>query len=247
LLGIEIVLGVGSVRAADAWGLVRSSIKPESSDVIGGPWKLRSRNLSLEQVEETLRRSKAEDFEVESVGVRITFASLTRFGIALVRVEHLAQGATAQGWIEPFWGVRGFRGARVFDEEYEFWQNAEDLLQYRTRGRRYEHLPLRSNGLPPPLEQTVVDTTRNPGRRVLRAGAVEAIGSEMWFGPEFWAIAGSDDAQVRSQTWLRSDHCGDALYLKAADKPFDSGEGESGALQERLRGLLFPKWSSSPT
>jgi hypothetical protein len=177
----------------------------------------------------------------------MTFAPLARFGIALVRVEHLAQATSAQDWIEPFLSVRGFRGARIFDEEYEFWQNAEDLLQYRTRGRRYEHLPLRSNGLPPPLQQTVVDTTKNPGRRVLRAGAVEAIGSEMWLGSEFWAIAGSDDAQVKSQAWLRSDDRGDALYLKAADKPFDSGEGESGALQERLRGLLFPKWSSSTT
>ena len=50
--------------------------------------------------------------------------------------------------------------------EYDYWQNAEDLLLYRVAGRAVEGLRLVSNNLPAPLEQKVVDISANPGRRV---------------------------------------------------------------------------------
>src|SRR5262249_16020124 len=87
---------------------------------------------------------------------------------------------------------------RIADAEYEFWQNAEDPLQYDAASRPYDHLPRISNGLPYPLEKQIIDTSRNPGRRVLRRGFVEAIGALMWLGKVFFERVRSWDSVIAS-------------------------------------------------
>lgn len=60
--------------------------------------------------------------------------------------------------------------AWLADLQYDFWQNAHDPLQYTARNRTFDHLPKKANGLPYPLQQTITDTSSNPGRHVLRKG-----------------------------------------------------------------------------
>jgi len=130
--------------------------------------------------------------------------------------------------------------ARYVDSAYAFWQNAKDTIHYRTLGRSMEGLPMKSNGLPFPLEQQVVDTSQNPGRRILRSGYVEAIGHRMWLGPEYFRrVPGADRDAVRNAAWLRVTETNDGLLeIVAADEPFTESTPQD--VQDRLRRLLFP-------
>jgi hypothetical protein len=92
----------------------------------------------------------------------------------------------------------------------QFWQNAEDLLQYPSVGRSWQHLPMKSNGLPPPREQSIIDILDNPGRWSLHVGFIEAIGAVMWSGERFWQVRGevavsflSGDTARAAGLWLR--------------------------------------------
>jgi len=130
----------------------------------------------------------------------------------------------------------------VVDREYDYWQNAHDPLQYEAHGRSYAHLPMKSNELPYPLEQMIIDTSRNPGRRVIRMGYVEAVGHLMWFGEPFWKSTGTSKRTVLAQKWLKcEERPGGILRVQAADQPFTSAEGKQGEIQRRLRQLLFPR------
>jgi hypothetical protein len=133
-----------------------------------------------------------------------------------------------------------FISAWVADVDYEFWQNAKDLLHYKARGRPWEHLPMRSNGLPPPLEQTIVDTSNNPGRRLLHVGFIEAVGAVMWFGERFWQVSSASKQRVLSEPWLQCAEIAPGLLrVQAAVQCFSTDQGEAGDLQRKLRALLF--------
>jgi hypothetical protein len=101
-------------------------------------------------------------------------------------------------------------------------------------------LPMKSNDLPPPLDKMIVDTSRNPGRRILRDGHIEAIGHRMWLGPEFLArVPGADRKSILAARELRVTERPDGLLeIVAQDAPFiDTTTAEK---QDRLRRLLFP-------
>jgi hypothetical protein len=91
-----------------------------------------------------------------------------------------------------------FVSAWAADADYQFWQSAKHLSHYKTLGRPWKQLPLIPSGLPPPLDQTVVDTSHNPGRRVFHVGFIEAVGSVMWFGERFWQVSGASKQEVLS-------------------------------------------------
>ena len=242
MLGAEIAVGIDAATALTAWRLFALAASELSTDSLRGKWRMRSRELDALQVEKALVRMDTGEFEVEHGQARVTFVPLPRFAIALARVEELDSEALARSWIRPFLELNGLIGARIFDAEYEFWQNAEDLLSYRTRGRPFDNLPLKSNGLPPPLERTVVDISMNPGRRVLRRGGVESIGSEMWLGTDFWQFAGSEKSAVKGHDWLHSEDLSNGVtYLRAAETAFSTALGEVGIRQQRLRALLYPR------
>lgn len=95
-------------------------------------------------------------------------------------------------WVEPFLVEVDFVQAWVSDVEYDYWQNASDPIEYISAGRDYSDLPLKSNGLPFPLEQKVVDISNNPGRWAMKAGYMEAVGATMWLGDNFWQAIGND-------------------------------------------------------
>jgi hypothetical protein len=133
-----------------------------------------------------------------------------------------------------------FIQARIFDQEYEYWQNANDILQYEAVNKQYNHLPMISNGLPYPLEQKIIDTSSNPGRRILRNKYIEAVGSIMWFGEQFWSIINIKKEEILKCRDFKTDIFNNILVIKSAEKPFSSDIGEERKVQERLRKLLFP-------
>lgn len=126
--------------------------------------------------------------------------------------------------------------AYVSQEGYDYWQNAKDPAQYTRAGKPLPDLPMKSNGLPFPLEQQIFDTSRNPGRFVHREGYIEAIGSPMWFSDKFWAMLGKEGpsfpvpgVEIRKQAGL--------TILDAGSEGFD--EHSSVEIQNLLRQSIY--------
>lgn len=130
--------------------------------------------------------------------------------------------------------------ARVYADEYDTWQNAADVGIYLAAGRSVEGLPMKDNGAPPPLRRMIVDTSQNPGRRVLRSGYVEAIGHRMWLGAEYFRrVPGASRDAVDSADWLTSHELPNGVIeVVVGSEPF--GDVSTAPTQERLRMLLFP-------
>lgn len=144
-------------------------------------------------------------------------------------------------WVVRLQEAGKFVQAFLIDKEYDFWQNAEDPLQYQARDRGFEHLPMISNGLPFPLEQKIIDTSNNPGHWVLREGYIEAIASPMWLGERFWKLTGSDKQAVETDG-IEVEEVNGLTRIVAAEQPFT--ESTDVPMQKRLRSALFPKCAS---
>lgn len=214
---------------------VKHGIPQQGFDLNGDSFE-----LELSNVATRVKKRKHQPFEIEGQDFTIGLAGIG--GTDLWRSSVKTEWPRRVPWDE--WVIElineSFISAWVADADYEFWQNAEDLLSYKVRGRPWEHLPMRSNGLPPPLEQTVVDISHNPARRVFHADFVEAIGAVMWLGERFWQLSGSSKQRVLSEPWLQCTEIAAGLTrVQAAAECFSTDQGEAGDLQRKLRALLF--------
>jgi len=178
---------------------------------------------------------------IESAELSFQYGIAGNYGHCFVSIQE--KNASSAGdwerWVLPFLGKSGFIQAWIFDVEYDYWQNAKDLMEYENAGRDYAGLPLRSNGLPPPLEQLEIDTSCNPGRWHLRSGYVEAIGPVMWLGELFWNVVGeSHRSRLRDNDWLKAIEMSHGiLKIQVLNCQFSSGE--TAEIQDRLRALLY--------
>ncbi len=243
-LSLELVLELQKVSALAVWDRLYSSHRYYLDSV--GEVDFGGKFCRARDVAKRIERSGRPHFGVVWGDDRmLDYSHVTNSELSFVSIQGCVRDEDdAEAWLEPFVAEKAFRQARLFDEEYEFWQNAEDPLQYEARGRSYEGLPMRSNGLPPPLEQMVIDTSRNPGRRILRRGFIEAVGCPMWLGESFWSITGTSRQVVCAQKWVRCETLpGGVVRLRSADAPFATAEGNAGELQEQLRRLLYPRAS----
>ena len=177
-------------------------------------------------------------FHLDGPGFDLRLSSVSNHQLGFLTADGVEMGRE-RAWVERFGGQHLIL-ARGYDKEYEHWQNAEDPLEYEAEGRSMDGLPMRSNDLPPPLAQMIVDTSQNPGRRVLRTGYVEAVGHHMWLGPEFFnRVPGVDRGAVLSAAGLQVEELDDGvLELVAHPGPFV--DDTTAEVQIRLRALLFP-------
>jgi hypothetical protein len=238
-IGLEIILDYMRLSAVDAWNMSKVTHPELFLPDIG--CDLSGKDMKVQDVESAIRRGRKPHFGIRCQDGVLDYSQVGGYDHALLQVLGFAEDVhDAETWCSPFLSEPSFRMARVYDE-YDDWQNAEDTLEYEAKGRRYDDLPMKSNGLPFPLEQMVIDTSRNPGRRLLRKGYVEAVGSTMWLGESFWALTGTQKSQVLKQDWLCSEERPHGvLRIQAWDRPFVEDQGESGRVQERLRKVLFP-------
>jgi hypothetical protein len=153
-------------------------------------------------------------------------------------VANIQQIAAAEdeGWVRNFPARKALILARSFDNDYDEWQNVQDPLVYRLAGRSTEGLPLVSNGLKAPNWQMIVDTSGNPGRRVLRDGYVEVVGHHMWLGQDFFARVGISRTLVMSKLPARELDEG-TIAVVLAGTPFV--DETSATVQNRARESLF--------
>ncbi len=185
------------------------------------------------------RLKKRKSFHIDGDGFDVSFGTVQNYQLACLIVDGV-EDQMEKIWIEAIAAIAPLVSARTYDSEYEHWQNAEDPLIYETEGRSMDGLPMKSNKLPPPLDQMIVDTSHNPGRRILREGYVEAIGHRMWLGPEFFRLVpGAQRDTLLSESWLHTVELeNNVLKLTVQDEPFvDDATAET---QNRLRAMLFP-------
>lgn len=233
---LEIVAPLGSLEAASSARMALDLLARERGGAIAEV-KLYGAAIAVASLERRLRNRGA--FDIEGDGFAVQMASIADHRLIFVEVTGVADDGEL-AWVEEVGRRARLISARVYDAEYEHWQNAADPLLYTAVGRSMAGLPMKSNGLPPPLDKMVVDTSRNPGRRILRDGHIEAIGPRMWLGAEFFAqVPDSDRRAVLDAPGLRVTERPDGLTEILAREPrfVDAGSAEE---QHRLRRLLFP-------
>jgi hypothetical protein len=203
--------------------------------------RLYGKPVPFSRIATILERDKRDTFFVTAEGFEMHLTSVRNYHFNSLSIKSEQPiGVNWDKWLFELLNEH-FVLAWVADVEYDFWQNAVDPLQFRAHGRAWEHLPKISNGLPPPLEQTVVDTSQNPGRRTLRRGFIEAVGSRMWLGERFWGLTGAEKQRVMSAPFLKSTKIAPGIVrIESSISCFTTDQGTIGKLQRELRELLFP-------
>ncbi len=174
-------------------------------------------------------------------GLKIQTGSVPAFRHSYLLIEETTAGASGgwQNWVNPAIERGGFIQGWIFDVEYDYWQNARDPIQYEVAGRSHFDLPKKSNGLPPPLEQLEIDTSKNVCRWELKDGYIEVIGSTMWLGDIFWDRVGRfRKSMVSSSGFIDVEQGrGGVIKISVSDSCFsnDSNEG----VQVDLRNVLY--------
>jgi hypothetical protein len=191
----------------------------------------------LKQVEQQGKWSRA----IEAGRLSFRFGRVPELKHSFISIEEVNAGSAVSwvDWVNPFLVDDSFVQAWVSDVEYDYWQNAKDPLEYEAAGRSYTHLPTKSNGLAPPLEQIEIDTSNNPGRWSLQSGYVEAVGSVMWLGKSFWQSVGENrkDALL-SASWLDAQPIANGvIQVIASEHCFCDKATE--VTQDNLRAILY--------
>ena len=141
-------------------------------------------------------------------------------------------------WLSHLQRAGDLVSARVIDREYEFWQNASDPLEFTANGR---DVPSERLYVDPVFGDHLIDISGNPGRRVLRDGFVEAVGSPMWLSDLFFLRTGASRRDVlESELLLQKEEVEGLLRFEATLGQFQQPVGKEGEAQESLRRLLFP-------
>lgn len=237
---LEIAVLYESFPTADeAWELVAST-HPEFDEVevVDG---FEGQNLTYGGVGSYLRATGADGLMIEMSEGSIQHGDIANLELGrldLIRVVRAPQDA--ERWLANLLRDDRMVQARLYDDEYDRWQNAEDLAIYSAAGRSAAGLPMKSNGLPFPLTQQVVDIDNNPGRWRLRRGWIESIGATMWFGRDFWKISGANRAALQACDGVVMTQIGNGVTkLTTAKDVFRTAEGIEGDLQRRMRAALF--------
>lgn len=124
--------------------------------------------------------------------------------------------------------------AFLHNSQYYYWQNAKDVMLYESEGIDHSTLPKKSNGLPFPLEATVIDISKNPGRFVLREGYREVVSSPMWLSTSMV----KDVQALKESGYVITEALG-MFRIDSPFMPFDSSEGKQADMQNKLRSVVY--------
>lgn len=154
--------------------------------------------FSVDQFQKFLKTRDNWGASVQIGNLKIQAGITPGMNQGFVIIEEIVPGAAQSWdiWVAPFLGESNFVEAWVSDVEYDFWQNASDPIEYESFGKKFSHLPLISNGLPPPLNQDIIDISKNPGRSIMRLGFIEAIGSTMWINKNLFELTKTNEDSI---------------------------------------------------
>ena len=196
------------------------------------------------EIGEMLNDYNSSEFNISFVDHEgtIEYGNNSTKEISRVKINFLITSEDdAEKWLTPFIDEGLLIQARIYDKEYDFWQNAYDPLQFKANNKSYKGLPMISNNLPPPLNQEIIDTSQNPGRLTIKHGYIEFIGSVVWIKKQLLVSLNVYDKILElNENWLevsRLNH--DVFKLKVADSPFNNDKDDSITIQNKLRSILY--------
>ncbi|WP_421852677.1 hypothetical protein [Marinomonas sp.] len=237
MVQIEIVLkGKAFAEAYKLWKKLTKEVEPEYLDkkVVDG---LNGKELGFADVSKTLLKSKADSFFIELNGGSVEFSYIADLDFSRLDIKNLAATKeSTEKWVSQMVKDPAFVQGRLYDGEYDRWQNMEDIVYYESEGRDHSSLPKKSNGLPFPLESEVIDVSRNPGRWELKKGYIECVGSTMWMSKALLKDLGVDNLAIENVSDL-----GSVLRFDVQDECFKAAAGEEAEVQNELRRMLFNK------
>lgn len=180
------------------------------------------------------------DFNVEFDGYEIDFTYIANSKINILIIKNIEIGFNElESILMPLFKSSYFLQGRVYDEDYDIWQNMDDVSYYEINGRNHSMLPKKSNRLPYPLERTIIDTSSNPGRYIFRNGYIEFIGSVMWFSKELLDLLQSDIKGLKEHSFIGLEDCNSYIKIIAHDQLFFENDGSENK-QFILRKLIYP-------
>ncbi|EBA11193.1 hypothetical protein [Roseobacter sp. CCS2] len=152
--------------------------------------KINRASIKVTKIEEIIDGAHVQSFEIEGDGCSFMYGQDGGHNYDSVFINAKSAILNSSFCDEllnmTIAGDPSFTQAHLFDANYQHLQNIFDPLQFKALGLSMDDLPMKSNGLPFPLEQKIVDTSQNPGRFILGQGYVEVAAAAMWFGAGFW-------------------------------------------------------------
>ena len=199
-------------------------------------------SIKVRKIEEIIDGAHVQSFEIEGNGVNFTYGQSGGQNYDYIFIKASSAVLTPSFCDEllnvTIAGDPSFTQAHLVDANYQHLQNIFDPLQFKALGLSMNGLPMKSNGLPFPLEQKIVDISQNPGRFVLGQGYVEVAAAVMWFGEKFWGKVNNTAQKaielLPSDVTLEHDLC---WKLRSHTGPFvDQSTAE---IQNQIRKALF--------
>lgn len=178
----------------------------EAANLLEPSYRLNAnKTVNVHSVEKRL--SKLEEFMLSGTlsewGLAFTSFKLQR---AYFELRNASTFPDAHRWVQALVSCGEFVSARLYDWDYEKWQNERDVSAFLRTGREVRGLKLVDD----PLAGKRVDISRNPGRSVGGAGFRNALGHQMWFSPLFFSAVGRTPEEV---TTLAQEACQEGKYL----------------------------------
>ncbi len=133
--------------------------------------------------------------------------------------------------------LNAIQQAFIVDYDFDYWQNAEDILQYKAKGKVYEHLPLISNRLPFPLEQKIIDTTKNPGKYEIKDGYIKVAAYRMWLDANLVERLGVDIKSLEMTLGAKVSCHNDIYLVHVGESPFTESTPKEVLLN--MKNLIF--------
>ena len=236
---VEIVFSEGLYDSSpDVWTRLEQQLNDfKGSEVNDG---FTGEKMLLAKVSHYLKQNKSKSFFVELAGGSVEFSLVADKELCRLDIKNLANSLEmAHSLIAALTDEPAFVQARVYDAEYDRWQNAENITLFEVANVEHSHLPKKSNGLPFPLTQEVVDISNNPGRWVLRKGYIEAVGSPMWVSKSLLNSVGVDEKKLMNVDCFSVEDLGSFLKIVACEQCFTADVGIQAERQVMLRKILF--------
>ncbi|MFP3494473.1 hypothetical protein SB759_09605 [Pseudomonas sp. SIMBA_059] len=198
------------------------------------------KKMLLSDVSCYLIKNKRKSFFIELATGSIEFSLVADKELCRLDIKNLASSfEVAQSLVVGLLDEPAFVQARIYDAEYDRWQNAESLTLFEAANIEHSHLPKKSNGLPFPLTQEIVDISNNPGRWTLRKGYIEAVGSPMWVSKSLLNLLGVNEKKLMEIDCFRVEDLGGVLKITAYEHCFTVDTGIQADRQIILRKILF--------
>lgn len=230
------IYSLGKIKAIEALKLILSKLEKDSAVAI-----FYDEEVKFDNIENVVMHHSGAAFNFGFGDYKFRFGTVANGAHCYLYINKIKKTNFLewQEWVNLFYNETPFLMAYILDEEYSTWQNAADKLIYNASNKSYKGLPLKSNGLPYPVEQEIIDISGNPCRRIIKLGYVEVIGAQMWLGDGFWKVSPLSKSEVidnLENSGIKFQN-NDLLYIEADAQPFV--EASSKELQHSLRKAIF--------